>query len=132
MSRGCLGFAHAAGCFSQAGKPAEPIGRYRCFVGNLPFSVQEEELRELFERYGSVATVVVMTDDTGRPKGFGFVNMESSVAGAKAVEELDGHELQGRSITVSEGKQQSTRRARTRRPSTRPPARVPVSNRVTL
>ena len=57
--------------------------RYRCFVGNLPFAVTEEELRELFERYGAIASATVMVDETGRPKGFGFVNMESTVAGAK-------------------------------------------------
>ena len=88
-----------------AGKPAEPVSRFRCFVGNLPFSATEEDLREVFERFGSVASVSVMADDDGRPRGFGFVNMESSVAGAAAVAELDGYELQGRSITVSEGKQ---------------------------
>ena len=91
------------------GLPAEPVGRYRCFVGNLPFVVTEEELRELFERYGTVASATVMVDENGRPKGFGFVNLESTVAGAKAVEELDGYELHGRSITVSEGKQSASR-----------------------
>jgi len=88
-----------------AGKSAEPIGRYRCFVGNLPFSATEDDLRELFERYGAVASVIIMTDDDGRPRGFGFVNMESTVAGSTAVTELDGSELQGRTITVNEGKQ---------------------------
>lgn len=91
------------------GLPAEPIARYRCFVGNLPFVATEDELRELFERYGAVASVSVMVDETGRPKGFGFVNMESMLAGAKAVEELDGYEMHGRSITVSEGKQSTSR-----------------------
>jgi hypothetical protein len=98
-----------------AGKPAEAIGRYRCFVGNLPFSATEEELREMFERFGSVANVIIMADEDGRPKGFGFVNMESTVAGANAVAELDGYELQGRSITVSEGKQSTPRALATTR-----------------
>ena len=91
------------------GLPAEPVARYRCFVGNLPFEVQEEELRELFAKFGTVASATVMVDENGRPKGFGFVNMESTVSGAKAVEELDGYELHGRTITVSEGKQSTGR-----------------------
>lgn len=91
------------------GLPAEPVGRYRCFVGNLPFAVTEDELRALFEPFGTVASATVMVDENGRPKGFGFVNMESTVSGAKAVEELDGYDLHGRSITVSEGKQSNSR-----------------------
>lgn len=92
-----------------AGKPAEAISRYRCFVGNLAFTVAEDELRELFEPYGSVVGVIIMADETGRPKGFGFVNMESAVAGSKAVEELNGVDLHGRQINVSEGKQSVSR-----------------------
>jgi len=92
-----------------AGKPAEPVSRYRCFVGNLAFVAEEDELRELFEQFGSVASVTIMVDETGRPKGFGFVNMESAIAGAKAVAELDGYELHGRSINVSEGKMSASR-----------------------
>ena len=97
-----------------AGKPAEPVARYRCFVGNLAWSATEDELKALFEPFGSVASVSIMTDENGRPKGFGFVNMESIVAGAKAVEELDGYELHGRSINVSEGKQSASRGGRGR------------------
>lgn len=93
----------------DAGKPAEPVSRFRCFVGNLAFTATDDDLRELFERYGTVVSVTVMTDENGRPKGFGFVNMESTVAGAKAVEELDGYELNGRPIAVSEGKQSQSR-----------------------
>ena len=104
-----------------AGKPAEPVGRYRCFVGNLPYVATEEDLREIFERYGTVASVVIMVDETGRPKGFGFVNYESVVAGAKAVEELDGYELHGRTITVTEGKQRTCSRAHHPPPNTRTP-----------
>lgn len=102
-----------------AGKPAEPVGRYRCFVGNLPFSASEEELREIFARFGSVVNVFIMKDDDGRPRGFGFVNMESTVAGAQAVAELNGYELQGRSITVSEAKQSKPSAPRTTHPSSR-------------
>ena len=92
-----------------AGKPAEPISRYRCFVGNLPFAATEDDLRQVFEEYGTVVSVAIMADENGRPKGFGFVNFESAVAGAKAVEELNGHVLHGRAINVSEGKQSASR-----------------------
>ena len=92
-----------------AGKPAEPVARFRVFVGNLPFAATEEELREMFERFGTVVSVTVMTDETGRPKGFGFVNMESAIAGAKAVEAINGSELHGRELNVSEGKNSVSR-----------------------
>ena len=92
-----------------AGKPAEAVSRFRCFVGNLAFVATEDELRSLFEQFGTVVSVTVMTDETGRPKGFGFVNMESPVAGAKAIAELSGYELHGRNIEVSEGKQSESR-----------------------
>ena len=92
-----------------AGKPAEAVGRFRCFVGNLPWGLTEDDLRELFESYGTIASVVIMADENGRPKGFGFVNFEDPVAGAAAVAALDGAEVEGRSLTVSEGKQRTSR-----------------------
>jgi predicted Zn finger-like uncharacterized protein len=91
------------------GKSAVPESRFRCFVGNLAFAAEEDELREIFERYGTVVSVTIMTDENGSPKGYGFVNMESPVAGAKAVEELNGYEFCGRAINVSEGKQSASR-----------------------
>ena len=72
----------------------------RIYVGNLPFSASEDEVRELFEPFGAVESVHLVTDrDTGRPRGFGFVEMEDG--GEKAIESLphslaDGAPLSGR------------------------------------
>ena len=69
----------------------------RLYVGNLPYSVTELELRDLFGEIGSVAEVkVVMDRETGRPRGFGFVEMSSSADAQKAIEQLNGRDLQGR------------------------------------
>ena len=77
----------------------------RLFVGNLPFTATEDELRGLFEKQGNVLAVNLISDrDTGRPRGFGFVEMEDSDA-AKAVQALDGAELGGRKLRVSEARE---------------------------
>jgi RNA recognition motif-containing protein len=74
------------------------------YVGNLPYSVTEESLTELFEPYGEVASVNVITDrDTGLPKGFGFVEMAPAQAMA-AIGALDGTEFGGRTIRVNEAR----------------------------
>ncbi len=71
------------------------------FVGGLPFKVDESELRELFEKYGELTSVKLITDkQSGRSKGFGFVEMADEAAGQKAIDELDGTELYGRAIGV--------------------------------
>ena len=93
----------------DAGEPAEAQARFRAFVGNLAFTCSETELRAAFEVFGKVVSTTVMTDNEGRPRGFGFVNMESEADGKRAVEELDGMELHGRSISVSVGKQPAGR-----------------------
>ncbi len=75
----------------------------RIYVGNLPFSASDDEVRELFERFGTVESVHLVTDrDTGRPRGFGFVEMESG--GDEAIESLHEQEMGGRNLTVSEAK----------------------------
>jgi RNA recognition motif-containing protein len=81
----------------------------RLFVGNLPFSVDESELRELFGKNDrTVAEVKLITDrDTGRPRGFGFVEMGSSEEADQAIRELNGHELQGRQLNVNEARERS-------------------------
>jgi RNA recognition motif-containing protein len=73
-------------------------------VGNLPFSATEDEVRELFEKHGTVHSVeVIMDRETGRPRGFCFVEMDDSqVAGA--IDALNGVSFQGRSIRVNEAK----------------------------
>ena len=75
----------------------------KLYVGNLPFTSTEDELRELFGRHGTVDSVNVITDrETGRPRGFAFVEMEEASAAADAIRALDGSDLGGRSIKVNE------------------------------
>lgn len=72
------------------------------FVGNLPFSIEEADLRESFEAYGVVDSVKIITDKfTGRSKGFGFVEMPNDAEGQKAIDELNGATVQGRGIVVN-------------------------------
>jgi RNA recognition motif-containing protein len=75
----------------------------KLYVGNIPFSTTEDELRAVFERHGSVASVNVITDrETGRPRGFAFVEMDEASAADEAMRALDGSELGGRSLRVNE------------------------------
>jgi RNA recognition motif-containing protein len=75
----------------------------KLYVGNLPFSTTEDELRELFGRHGSVDSVAVITDrETGRPRGFAFVEMSEASAAADAIRALDGTQLGGRALKVNE------------------------------
>jgi RNA recognition motif-containing protein len=71
------------------------------FVGGLPFKVDERELREIFEKYGELTSVKLIIDkQSGRSKGFGFVEMADDEAGQQAIDALDGTELYGRTIGV--------------------------------
>ncbi len=80
------------------------MGR-KVFVGNLSFSMGEAELRQLFEQKGGVESVTVMRDqDTGRSRGFGFVEMASDEAAQKAIAELNGYAVDGRNLTVNEAR----------------------------
>ncbi|NJM57557.1 MAG: RNA-binding protein [Synechococcales cyanobacterium RU_4_20] len=75
------------------------------YVGNLSFDVQQEDLKEVFAEYGVVSRISLPTDrETGRPRGFGFVDMASSQEEAKAIEGLDGAEWMGRTLRVNEAK----------------------------
>ena len=81
------------------------------FVGNLAFSATDQDLRQLFEQYGVVDKISVITDrDTGRSKGFGFVEMSDSAAAKAAIQGLQGTELAGRTLTVNEAKPREPRR----------------------
>ncbi len=81
----------------------------RLYVGNLPFDVTEDDLRQLFEQHGGVHEVVLVTDrDTGRPRGFGFVEMDDEQANA-AMSALNGTECGGRSLNGNEAKQRRDR-----------------------
>jgi RNA recognition motif-containing protein len=80
------------------------------FVGNLSFNTGEDELRQIFEGYGQVDRVSIMTDrDTGRSRGFGFVEMASNEDGEKAIAALNGSQLGGRTINVNEARPKNDR-----------------------
>ncbi len=81
----------------------------RLYVGNLPFSVDESSLRSLFEQNErKVEEVKLITDrDTGRPRGFGFVEMGNSEDADKAIRELNGYELDGRQLNVNEARERT-------------------------
>ncbi|GAA4031869.1 MAG: RNA-binding protein [Flavobacterium sp.] len=84
------------------------------FVGSLPFSIDEADLRDSFEVYGTVNSVKIITDKfTGRSKGFGFVEMENDAEAQKAIDELNGATVSGRTIVVnkSEPKPEGERRS---------------------
>jgi RNA recognition motif-containing protein len=73
------------------------------FVGNLNYSITEYDLKEIFEEYGELNSVKLITDKfTGRSKGFGFVEMPDADEAKKAIEELNGAEVEGRSMVVNE------------------------------
>ncbi|MCB9515163.1 MAG: RNA-binding protein [Candidatus Krumholzibacteriia bacterium] len=77
----------------------------RLYVGNLPFTASEDEIRELFSRHGTVNEVKLISDrDTGRPRGFGFVEMDDAGADA-AVAALNGAEMGGRTLRVDEAQE---------------------------
>ena len=81
----------------------------KLYVGNLPFQTTEDDLDSLFGQVGSVESVRIITDrDTGRSRGFGFVEMGDEEAD-KAIEQLNGTELEGRALTVNEARPQSPR-----------------------
>jgi cold-inducible RNA-binding protein len=75
------------------------------FVGNLDFNTSEQDLRQLFEAYGQVDRISIMTDrDTGRSRGFGFVEMANAEEGEKAIAALNGSQLGGRKLNVNEAR----------------------------
>ena len=81
------------------------------FVGNLAFSTTDHDLRQLFEPYGAVNEIrVIMDRDTGRSKGFGFVEMPDGTAAKSAIQGANGKELAGRALTVNEAKPREPRR----------------------
>ena len=80
------------------------------FVGNLSFNTNEDELRQAFEAYGQVERVSILTDrDTGRSRGFGFVEMANNEDGEKAIAALNGAQLGGRTINVNEARPKTER-----------------------
>lgn len=81
------------------------------YVGNLPFDARESDLRALFADFGNIASASIITDrETGRSRGFGFVELEDSTLGARAIEKLDGYDWNSRRLTVNEAKPRQPRR----------------------
>ncbi len=80
----------------------------KLFVGSLPWSVNDQKLRETFEQHGTVVSAKIITDrDTQRSRGFGFVEMENSEDASKAIKALNDSEIDGRNIVVNEAKARS-------------------------
>lgn len=78
------------------------------YVGNLTYGTTSQELEEMFSRYGEVARAQVVTDrDTGRSRGFGFVEMTSAEEAEKAIEALDGADAGGRKLTVNKARERN-------------------------
>jgi len=82
----------------------------RIYVGNLSYQAEENDLRDLFAEYGEVDNVhMVMDRETGRSRGFAFVEMKNDADGRKAMEELNGKDFQGRDLTVNEARPREER-----------------------
>jgi len=85
----------------------------KLYVGNLPYSTTADELEQAFTAVGAVVDVAVITDrETGRSKGFGFVEMETEALAQAAIEALDGKELGGRTLRVAEARPRAPRNDR--------------------
>ena len=81
------------------------------FVSNIPFAAKPEDIRQLFEPYGAVGRVNLITDrETGRPRGFGFVEMPNASEAQRAIEELQNVNMQGRQLTINEARPREPRR----------------------
>lgn len=81
------------------------------YVGNLSYQLHEDQLRKEFENYGEVSSVRLMTDrETGRPRGFGFVEMADKESGQAAIDGLNGYELEGRKLVVNEARPKPSRK----------------------
>ena len=85
----------------------------KLYVGNLSYSVRDSDLEDLFSAHGSVQSAqVIMERDTGRSKGFGFVEMSNDQEAQDAISALNGRELEGRTLTVNEARPKEQRPAR--------------------
>lgn len=94
----------------------------RLFVGNLDFSAQDDDLKELFAPFGSVISARVLMDrDTGKPRGFGFVEFQSAKEALEAIQVLDGQDFRGRGLRVNEAQD---RPGDNRRPNNGSPRRA--------
>jgi len=86
----------------------EEIVTIKLYVGNLPMEMTETELKDLFSEAGNVASAKIITDrQTGQPRGFGFVEMETKLEGQKAISMLNGRQVEGRGLAVNEARRQA-------------------------
>lgn len=82
----------------------------KLYVGNLSYNVRDDDLQQTFAQFGTVSSAKVMMDrETGRSKGFGFVEMENKSDGDRAIQELDGRDYQGRNLKVNEARPREAR-----------------------
>jgi RNA recognition motif-containing protein len=79
----------------------------RVFVGNIPYTINHAQFKEIFEGYGNILAARVVTDDEGRSKGFGFLDFDSEDDANRAVTEMEGHEHLGLKLNVSIAKNQN-------------------------
>jgi hypothetical protein len=110
------GFVDPGGWHMSRQRPFDPpivsfvagiLHMTKMYVGNLPFSMDESAVRALFEKHGPVQSVALINDrDTGRPRGFGFVEMASADA-ARAMQALNGHDVEGRALKVNEAQERT-------------------------
>ena len=85
----------------------------KLYVGNLPFSATDDSLKEMFEKAGQVDSAKIITDrDTGRSKGFGFVEMSTDQQAADAITKFSGADFEGRALTVNEARPMAPRESR--------------------
>ena len=77
----------------------------KLYIGNLPYSVNDDKLREMFAQFGNIASATVIMDrETNRSKGFGFVEFENDADADKAQKDMDGKEIEGRTLKVNEAR----------------------------
>ena len=95
---------------TPSGRVARNESLKKLYVGNLPFETNEDELREMFEQHGPTVSVRVITDrETGRSRGFGFVEFESDDNAEAALQALDGKDMGGRALRVNEAQDKERR-----------------------
>jgi RNA recognition motif-containing protein len=88
----------------------DPMANAKLYVGNLSYNSTEESLAELFSQFGEVVSMRIVTDrETGRSKGFGFVEMASAEAAQQSIAQLNGKQVDGRALTVNEARPQEPR-----------------------
>ncbi len=105
-----VGFRRMSRLTHQEGRDEENQLSKKLYVGNLPFSATEADIRELFEAHGSIESINVITDrETGRPRGFAFVEMNDAESASKAMQALDGRDLGGRNLKVNEANERPAR-----------------------